>query len=126
MAGFGQFRHIFPEPHFHRSLINPPCQLLVFPRGMGPYIIIAVVYSLEKTIGAPFGVSSTLFSSNLKKNHLFCSILANYPNSLLSKTIKYRPIFHFLLTTSIEYLNEIRLKVKITVQSMNNINLSSS
>ena len=24
VAGFGQFRHIFPEPYFPRSLMNPP------------------------------------------------------------------------------------------------------
>ena len=34
---------------------------------MGPYILIVVVYSPEKTIGTLVGVSSTLFSSNLKK-----------------------------------------------------------
>ena len=49
--GLGLFRHIFPEPHFRRSLINPPCQLLGFQKGMGPYILIVVVYSPEKTIG---------------------------------------------------------------------------
>ena len=67
VVGLGLFRHIFPEPHFRRSLINPPCQLLGFQRGMGPYILIVVVYSPEKTIGTLVGVSSTLFSSNLKK-----------------------------------------------------------
>ena len=65
--GLGQFRHIFPEPHFRQSLINPPSQLLGFARGTGPYILIAVVYSPEKPIGTLVGVSSTLLSSNLKK-----------------------------------------------------------
>ena len=65
--GLGQFRHIFSEPLFRQSLINPPSQLLGFPRGMGPCIFIVVVYSPEKTIGTLVGVSSALFSSNLKK-----------------------------------------------------------
>ena len=73
--GLGYFRHIFP-----RSLINPPCQLLGFSRGMGPYNMIVVVYSLEKTIETLVEVSSTSFSLDFKENHLFCSILANYPH----------------------------------------------
>ena len=93
--GLGKFRHIFPEPHFRRSLINPPSQLLGFPRGMGADILMVVVYSPEKTIGTLVGVSSTLFSSNLNKNHLFCPILANNPYSLLSKMIKNKSIFRF-------------------------------
>ena len=60
VVGLGQFRHIFSEPHFRRSSINPPSQLLGFQykgvwvpiqRGMGPDILIVVVYSPEKTIG---------------------------------------------------------------------------
>ena len=67
VVDLGYFRHIIPEPHFRRSLINPPSQLLGFPRGMGPDILIVVVYSPEKTIGTLVGESSTSFSSNLKK-----------------------------------------------------------
>ena len=62
---------------------------------MGPDILIVVVYSPGKTIGTLVGVSSTLFSSNLKKEHLFCSILANYPYCHVEDNLD-RPIFHFL------------------------------
>ena len=68
---------------------------------MGPYILIVVAYSPEKTIGTLVGVSSTLFSSNLKKEHLLCSILANYPSCHVKDDLN-RPIFHFL--DHIDYL----------------------
>ena len=62
---------------------------------MGPYILIVVVYSREKTIGTLVRVSSTLFSSNLKKKHIFCSILANYPYCYVKDDLN-KPIFYFL------------------------------
>ena len=74
---------------------------------MGPYILIVVVYSPEKTIGTLFGVSSTLFSSNLKKEHLFCSILADYPYCHVKDDLN-RPIFHFL--GHIDYLYRMEYK----------------
>ena len=74
---------------------------------MGPYILIVVVYSPEKTIGTLVGVSSTLFSSNLKKEHLFCSILANYPYYHVQDDLN-RPIFHFL--DHIDYLYRMKYK----------------
>ena len=52
-------------------------------------------------------VSSTLFSSNLKKEHLSCSILANYPYSHV-KDDSNRPIFHFL--DHIDYLYRMKYK----------------
>ena len=75
---------------------------------MGPYILIVVVYSPEKTIGTLVGVSSTLFSSNLKKKeHLFCSILANYTYCHVKDDLN-RPIFHFLDHT--DYLYRMKYK----------------
>ena len=75
---------------------------------MGPYILIVVVYSPEKTIGTLVGVSSTLFSSNLKKKkHLFRSIIANYPYCHVKDDLN-RPIFHFL--DHIDYLYRMKYK----------------
>ena len=74
---------------------------------MGPYILIVVVYSPEKTIGTLVGVSSTLFSSNLKKRTLFCSILANYPYRHVKDNLN-RPIFNFLDHT--DYLYRMKYK----------------
>ena len=75
---------------------------------MGPYTLIVVVYSPEKTIGTLVGVPSTLFSSNLKKKeHLFCSILANYPYCHVKDDLNM-PIFHFLDHT--DYLYTMKYK----------------
>ena len=89
---------------------------------MGPDILIVVVYSPEKTIGTLVGVSSTSFSSNLKNNHLFCPILANYPYSLLSKMIKTGRFF----ISKVPPLNEMRQLSENNSYMMNNINLSIS
>ena len=74
---------------------------------MGPYILIVVVYSPEKTIGTLVRVFSTLLSSNLKKEHLFCSILANYPFCHVKDDLNW-PIFHFL--DHIDYLYRMKCK----------------
>ena len=74
---------------------------------MGPYILIVVVYSPEKTIGTLVGVSSPLLSSNLKNERLFCSILANYPYCHVKDDLN-RPIFHFL--DHIDYLYRMNYK----------------
>ena len=95
VVGLGQFRHIFPEPHFRQLLINPPSQLLGFPKGMGPCNFIVVVYSPEKTIRTLVGVSSALFSSNLKKITFPAQFWPIIHNGLLSKMIQNRPINHF-------------------------------
>jgi hypothetical protein len=59
VAGFGKFRHIFPDSYFSQSLINPLTQLFGFPRGMGPHILIVVLYSQDKTFGTLAVVFST-------------------------------------------------------------------
>ena len=65
---WGNFAIFFPN-HIFAVVNKPAVSAFRVPKGYG--FLIVVVYSPEKTIGTLVGVSSTLFSSNLKKRTPF-------------------------------------------------------